>query len=302
MNSNQVEIQNNLKSLKPTSAGKNGGLKTHGIEDDNNGDNKGYKKPIRLRLKELENYNAQLENLIKVQNTKLIEVTETNTHFIAIIAHDLRSPFNAIIGILDVLKESLNDFSIDEIKEFVNIASNSANRTLNLVDNLLAWTISQNKGKSFNPIKINLSQLLLCEMESFILPAKQKQISLKHHIAPDLNASADFEMVKTILRNLISNAIKFTNTGGEIFINAFEDKNYVEIAVKDNGIGIPIQAQKELFRPGMNISTFGTGNEPGTGLGLLLCKEFVDIHCGRIWVESKPGYGSTFKFTLPHYL
>jgi len=144
--------------------------------------------------------------------------------------------------------------------------------------------------------------LLKDEIESINTSARQKQITLNHSIAPNLNIAADIQMVRTILRNLISNAIKYTNTGGKITISASERKQYVEIAVKDNGIGISFEALRNLFKIDGFHSKAGTNNEKGTGLGLLLCKEFIEMHGGDIRVESAQGRGSKFIFTLPHYI
>jgi signal transduction histidine kinase len=301
MNSRQLDFPSSLKSFKNTTDGKNGGQKSQVMTASMANTVQVSEDYFRLRMKKLEERNASLENLVEQRTRKLIEVVATNSKFISIIAHDLRSPFTAIIGVLDTLKESLNEFNILDIEKFVNIASDSANRTLNLLDNLLAWTVSQNKKKNFSPVKINLSKLLKDEIESFSITSIYKQIRLNHHIKSDLNVCADIQMVKTILRNLISNAIKFTNKYGEITISAFESNHFIEIAVRDNGTGISIEAQAELFKITTPHSTKGTGNELGTGLGLILCKEFVEMHGGNIWVESEPGKGSTFKFTLPHY-
>ena len=132
--------------------------------------------------------------------------------------------------------------------------------------------------------------------------AEQKHISLKQDIGQELNVTADLQMVKTILRNLICNAIKYTNENGKIVINALEKKKLVEVDVTDNGIGISKEIQKKLFKIDFLHSTPGTNDEKGTGLGLLLCKEFIELHGGDIWIESQPGRGSRFSFTLPHYL
>lgn len=253
-----------------------------------------------LRLQEVEELNVQLKDTINQRNKKLNEVVATNTKFISIIAHDLRTPFVSILGILEILRESLNDYSIIEIEKYIDMVSNSANRSLNLLDNLLAWTISQNKEKSFNPVKINLFELLVDEIDNMDTSAKQKQIFLNHSIAPNVQVTADLQMVKTILRNLISNAIKYTNSGGEINISARESNQFIEIEVKDNGIGISHENQKTLFNFDVYHTSIGTKSEHGTGLGLLICKEFVQLHGGNIWVESELGKGCEFKFTLPH--
>ena len=254
------------------------------------------------RLQEMEDRNSNLEKLIEQRTKKLNEVVATNTKFLSIIAHDLRSPFCSILGVLEILKVRVNEFNKNEIDNYVDIAYNSANGTLNLLDNLLAWTISQNNGKNFKPVKINLLGLLKDEIESINTSARQKQITLNHSVAPNLNIAADIQMVRTVLRNLISNAIKYTNTGGKITISASERKQYVEIAVKDNGIGISFEARRNLFKIDGFHSKAGTNNEKGTGLGLLLCKEFIEMHGGDIRVESAQGRGSKFIFTLPHYI
>jgi signal transduction histidine kinase len=302
MNLKQLNHPNRLKPAKNTVYNKNERLKSLdllGVVSD-----KGtvYEKNLRLRLQEMEELNANLEKLIEQRTAKLAEIVSTNAKFLSIIAHDLRNPFSSILGILGIIKLSIKDKKIGEIEEYIDMAYNSANNTLILLDNLLVWAVSQNKEKNFNPVKINLYELLGEEIESLNTSAKQKQIALNHSIEPNLNVTADLQMVKTILRNLISNAIKFTNINGEISINALEKQQFVEVAVKDDGIGVSYEAQKNLFRIDLFHSTPGTNNERGTGLGLLLCKEFVELHGGSIWIESEPGKGSRFAFTLPHYI
>ena len=270
-----------------------------GIIDNHDKQSENY---LKFRLKELEELNASLENLVEQRTTELTRVVATNTKFLSIIAHDLRSPFSTILGVLELLKVSLEEYSKNEIEEFMDVAYNSAIRTLNLLDNLLLWAISQNKEKSFNPGKINFYDLVVEEFESINFTARQKQIALNHNIEPNLNIKADLQMVKTILRNLISNAIKYTNTGGEITLIASECKQFIEITVKDNGIGISPETQRNLFRIDSFHSSAGTNNEHGTGFGLLLCIEFVELHGGNIWIESEQGKGSEFKFTLPRYI
>ena len=259
-------------------------------------------KQLLGRLRELEDINTGLELLVEQRTGKLIEIVSTNGKFLSIIAHDLRSPFSSIIGILDLLKMSLKEFNKTEVEEYVDIVYKSANNTLILLDNLLVWAVSQNKEKNFNPVKINLYELLREEIENLRTLAEQKQITIMYSVGTDLNVTADLQMVKTVLRNLISNAIKYTGTNGEISINAKEDNQYVVVAIKDNGTGISPEIRKKLFKIDSLQSTPGTNNEKGTGLGLLLCKEFVELHGGSIWVESEAGKGSRFAFTLPHYI
>jgi signal transduction histidine kinase len=259
-------------------------------------------KQLLIRLHEMEELNTRLELQVEQRTSKLIEIVSTNGKFLSIIAHDLRSPFSSIIGILELLKMSLKEFNKDEIKKYIDIVYNSANNTLTLLDNLLVWAVSQNIEKTFKPVKINLYELLHEEIESLKTLALQKQITMSHTIEPGLNVSADLQMVKTIFRNLINNAIKYTHAYGKIVITAVENKQFVEVTVNDNGIGISDEDRKKLFIVDSFHSTPGTRNEKGTGLGLLLCKEFVELHGGNIRIESEAGKGSRFAFTLPHYI
>ncbi len=293
---------NMLKSVKNTPEGKTAGSSSPHVSDENRSSSKVPKNGEIRRITELEKINTRLESLVEQRSKKLTEIVATNSKFISIIAHDLRSPFHTIMGILELIKESLNNENINEIQQYVEIACDSTLGTLTLLDNLLEWAVSQNNHNSFNPEKVNLHELVAEEIKSINTSAKQKQITLNHSIAPDLKVTADLDMVKTILRNLIGNAIKFTNSGGKIMISAQERKSFVEISVKDSGIGISEEAQRKIFKIDAFQSTAGTNNEKGTGLGLLLCKEFVELHSGNIRVESEPGKGSEFKFTLPHYL
>jgi signal transduction histidine kinase len=257
---------------------------------------------VVLTLQKKEEANAYLEELVESGKNKLNEVVATNARFIKIIAHDLRNPLSTTIGILDLLKENHIECSNAEIMQLINTAYNSANRTLNLLENLLAWSTSQNLEKNFNPVKINLRELVVNEIEHSNSSATLKQINLDHSVGSDLHVTADFEMVKTIFRNLINNAIKYTNTNGSVFIAATEGKKFVKIEISDNGIGMSIKTKGKLFKIDEIHSISGTNNEQGTGLGLLFCKEFIDLHGGKILVESEPGIGSVFRFTLPHYI
>jgi signal transduction histidine kinase len=257
---------------------------------------------LLLRLEEMDRLNASLELLLEQRTSKLTEIVSTNGKFLSIIAHDLRSPFSGIIGILELLKMSLNDLNKEEIEKYVDIAYKSSNNTLELLDNLLVWAISQNKEKNFKPVKINLFELLREEIENLKTVAMQKNIAIKQDIESELNVTADLQMVKTILRNLISNAIKYTKENGEININAREKGSLVEVAVTDNGVGISPETQKKLFMIDHLHSLPGTKNEMGTGLGLMLCKEFVELHGGEIRMQSQMNKGSRFSFTLPHYI
>jgi signal transduction histidine kinase len=292
-----------MKPEKNTTGSKNNSLKSSDISGPipGNGDRPKIDKESRIR--EAEKFNTRVDNLVRQRTKVLMESVETNAKFISILMHDLRSPFISTINVMEILMESMhNGDDIVEIEQYVNIAADSAKKTLRLIDNLLAWAVSQRKEKSFTPVKINLNELLTEEIGNVNITTKLKQITLNHSIPHGLNVTGDIQLVKTILRNLISNAIKFTDKGGKITVSAIESGKFVEVAVKDNGVGISFNAQRNLFKTGAFLSTKGTNNEKGTGIGLLLCKEFVELHGGHIRVISEPGMGCEFKFTLPHYI
>ncbi len=302
MNNKQHYFRNNSKSVKIITYGKSSNLKPAIFASEKNtGSGVFNEKQLTLRLIEMEKVNSNLKTLLEERTSKLVEVVATNAKFLSILAHDLRSPFQAIIGALDLIQDSYNDKDEIEIETYIQMATNSANTTLRLLENLLTWTSLQNTEKNFNPVKIDLYQVILGEIESSNPFATQKLITLAHTIKPNLYANADLQMVKTILRNLINNAIKYSYLGGEININVAEKAKFVEIDITDKGVGISQNAQRELFQHKELHSTRGTKNEYGTGLGLTICKEFVEIHGGFIWIESEPGKGSKFRFTLPLY-
>jgi signal transduction histidine kinase len=298
----QLYISRSMEPAKNPAKGRNKGSNSHDKPTLINHAEITTGNHLMMRLQELEESNANLENIVEQRTNELKKVIETNHKFISILAHDLRSPVSLIITVLELLKKKLNENKINGVEKYINLVSSSASVSLNLLDDLLTWAISQNDERAFNPIKIDLHKLLLSEKESINPLAIQKQITVNYNIETGLNVSADLQMVRTILRNLIGNAIKFTKPSGEITIKASENNQFVEIAVKDNGIGISAESQRDLFKIETVHSTMGTNNEKGTGLGLLLCKEFVEIHGGNIWIESEPCKGSEFKFTLPHYI
>jgi two-component system sensor histidine kinase/response regulator len=168
-----------------------------------------------------------------------------------------------------------------------------------LLENLLEWANSQRGKLSFTPVPVNLNELVKDEFIMVDEMAIGKNIKLKSYVNDSLTIVADKNMIRTILRNLITNSVKFTYKNGQVTVNAVNYNNHIEIAVSDTGIGMSKETISKLFRIDANLSTRGTEDEKGTGLGLFLCKEFVEKHDGKIWVESEEGKGSTFKFLLP---
>ena len=239
------------------------------------------------------------EQTLKESEANLRESNKTKDKFFSIIAHDLRSPFTSMLGFSKMLDKKFDKYDTEKKKKFINIIYQGLQDTYKLLENLLYWSRSQRGTIDFNPEKINFH--LLVEETSGLLrqSAVNKSIQLKNQIAENIYVDVDKDMLSTIIRNLISNAIKFTPKGGKISIEAKNKQQFIEITVKDNGIGIPKEIQSKLFDIGENTSTQGTENETGTGLGLMLCKEFTEKHGGEIWIESEIDKGSEFIFTIP---
>lgn len=236
---------------------------------------------------------------IKESETKLQQLNADKDRFISILSHDLKSPFNALLGFSELLTKNIREFDINQIEEYANYINISAQNANNLLEDLLKWARAQKGDIPFNPQSLNLTEICEDILTGLYQNADEKKIKINYSAFDNLYVIADIDMLKTILRNLVSNAIKFTNNGGEISINAEQTESDITITVSDNGIGIPPDNLSRLFDISEVITTKGTAQETGTGLGLLLCKEFVEIEGGKIWVESTLGEGSKFKFTLP---
>lgn len=233
---------------------------------------------------------------------ELIKMNQDKDKFLSIISHDLRSPFNALIGFSQLLLEMGDDLSVDERKDYASILYDTSKSTLGLLDNLLLWTNSQSGKININLTKVSVYPIVN-EVFSYLASAGQKKnIQLQNNLDKEILVNADINMLNAILRNLVSNAIKFTPEGGKIDIYSNTIGGMVEIAVADNGMGMDETVINTLFSSGTHKSTLGTASEKGTGLGLVLCKEFAEKQGGKIWVESEPGKGSTFKFTLPLFV
>jgi PAS domain S-box-containing protein len=241
------------------------------------------------------------EAALKESETRLRELNATKDKFFSIIAHDLKSPFNSIMGLSELLVEQIRNQDYEGIEEYANIIQNSSKRAMDLLLNLLEWSRSQTGRMEFNPEYIELVSLINEAIELANDPAQQKTITISKELPPKIIAYADKSMVSAILRNLLSNAIKFTRPGGAIKISVHKNKTDLHVCVNDNGVGIAPGDINKLFRLDENHTTLGTKNEKGTGLGLILCKEFIEKHNGKIWIESKAGVGSQFYFTIPNH-
>ena len=239
------------------------------------------------------------EELLKKSENNLREINAAKDKFFNIIAHDLRSPFSSILGFSSLLDEQMEAKDYEGIEEYASYIHKSATHAMSLLENLLNWSRSQTGKMEFKPEYIDLKELLDEALLSLNDVSVQKTISIKTKTDKNVPVIADRTMTGIILRNLISNAIKFSHPGGEIFVSAEQNPNEILVSVKDGGVGITREDMTKLFRIDTNHTTLGTNREKGTGLGLLLCKEFIEKHGGKIWVESEEGKGSTFYFTLP---
>jgi signal transduction histidine kinase len=240
----------------------------------------------------------EAEQMLLQNELHLRKLNATKDKLFSVIAHDLKGPFSNIVGFSTLLNDEFDKFQTSEIKEFVNIISRSAVQTMQLLDNLLDWSRLQQKGIIFNPANIDLTELINDILEQTKGQAGAKGIKLINLVYETLICFADENMLKIIIRNLVSNAVKFTNQGGRVVVNAVKTDNFTEISVTDNGVGIQSENIEKLFKIESEISTRGTASETGTGLGLILCREFVEKHSGNIKVESTPGKGSKFSFTI----
>lgn len=256
-------------------------------------------KTILQQNKELTELNINLENKVEQRTRELCELNATKDKFFSIIAHDLKNPFNTLLGFTELMLDNLDDFDQEKIKEFIEIISDTSKHSYALLENLLEWSRSQTGRIQMKPETINLSKLVEENIDLLSTNAVKKKIRLVNEVASSTIIVADSNMVHTVIRNLISNAIKYTGEDGSITVSAKETNGQIETSVTDTGIGIKPENLEKLFRIDVNYSTKGTANEMGTGLGLILCKEFINKNKGDIWIESDLGKGSSFKFTLP---
>lgn len=244
---------------------------------------------------------ARVKTHLELQQQKqnLKELNATKDKFFSIIAHDLRSPLNQLLGLSEILQKEIESEKVDDAIKLANLINESAKSGRLLLENLLEWSRSQTGSINFMPEVLDLLKITNEVLELIENNAKQKSIKIQSRIHMDLQAFADDNMIKTILRNLISNSIKFTNRGGTIVLDAKKTEEMVIYSISDNGIGINEDDLEKLFRIEINPKSIGKSKEKGTGLGLILCKEFIEIIGGKIWVESIFEKGSTFSFSIP---
>jgi signal transduction histidine kinase len=247
----------------------------------------------------------KLSNLLTEKNTKLLEsetnlkeAIDTKDKFFSIIAHDLKSPLSSLTLVSEMLNENLEDFTPEKMNYYINSISQTSSGLFDLVENLLSWARSQSGKITINIQKINIYEITSKLVGLLNVNADKKNILIENLIEKDTFVSADINLLTLILRNLLVNAIKFTNEGGKVTLSLIENKENVVISVKDTGIGMNKEDQEKLFRIDIDTKNIGNSAEKGTGLGLILCKEFIEKQNGKIWLESELGKGTTFSISL----
>jgi signal transduction histidine kinase len=246
---------------------------------------------------------ARVKTHLSLKKAQQIVEEEVNTKnkFFSIMSHDLRGAFGIIMSFVELIQVNREYLTQDEIDELLNDIAKTSKNTLELLEDLLKWARSQTGAIQFNPEKLVIKDLFtkICEKQKDI--AQAKDIQLSSSATEDKIIVGDSNMLLLIIRNLIANAIKFTNKGGKITVSAEDTGNFIRTEVTDTGVGIKPETISKLFCINSKVSTSGTDNEQGSGLGLVLCKEFVKINGGEIGVESIPGEGTTVWFTIPKY-
>ncbi len=240
----------------------------------------------------------ETEEKLRKYSEELKELNSTKDKFLSIIAHDLKSPFSTLLGFLDLLRSEAPNLSKDELDQFVQHAYNSGMKVYKLLENLLEWAYLQKGQVVVSKAEFYLKAHADHSIDILLERAKEKEIKIINKIPEGIKVFADPNMIQTVIRNITNNAIKFTKRGGRIVLSAKEEQDFVTVSIKDNGIGMPPEVQKEIFRLGFHHTSKGTAGEVGTGLGLIICKDMIDKNGGNIWVESKVGKGTTFYFTL----
>ncbi len=244
---------------------------------------------------------SKLNLLLTQSENKLKKFMLDRERIISIISHDLKTPFTGVLGFAEILLSDIESLTPNEIRQFARNIHDSASLLVQLLNSLMEWARLGSGKAEYKPGKIELEKIVDETILVLSNSARKKNILIQRDIMENHFVNADKRMLRSIFQNLIFNSIKFTYRNGNILITAREENDFLIVGVKDSGTGILGANKEKLFNPEKHFSSTGTENEKGTGLGLLMCKDFVELHGGRIWVESEPGSGSVFYFTLPLY-
>jgi len=242
---------------------------------------------------------TSIEEKLRYSESRLRDSNEIKDRILAIIGHDLRSPISTSINGLEALLDNYADISDETKRDLLVLLLRGTREALNLLEDLLAWARNNSQGYKLQKTVFRISEMLERETGKLLPLAAEKGINLTLGSVQDAEVVADLNMIKTVLRNLVSNAIKFTAKGGNIYISSEIEGKQACICVRDTGVGMEARIVEKLFSPGELVSTRGTNNEKGSGFGLIVTKEFISKNDGTLSVESVPGEGSTFRFTLP---
>ncbi|MDO6515727.1 PAS domain-containing sensor histidine kinase [Zobellia uliginosa] len=243
--------------------------------------------------------NKKAEETLHQNEAELIKMGATKDKLLSIIAHDLRSPFNNITMLSDMASNAITSNNLSQCKECLELIDTTTQNAIYLLDNLLSWAKSQSGQIDIKFEKINLDQIVNETLELSRAIAKTKKISLSYIENENIEVVSDPKVIKTIIRNLVSNAIKFTPSGGHINVSTVSNKEQVEVTVADNGVGMSQEDCQKLFHINSDHGRIGTAKEKGSGFGLILSKDLVEKIGGKIWADSTQGKGSEFKFTIP---
>jgi len=243
--------------------------------------------------------NDKFQNNIIDLNKKVMKDSVEKDKFFSIISHDLMNPFNALLGFSEMLVVSAKNGDKEDCVEYSQIVHQSTKRILNLLQNLLVWSRMQNGKMKYAPKSVRIDELVSNTMMIVAPIAQNKEIKLEWSVNIDVSATIDPNMIGSVLQNLVTNAIKFTKRGGSVTLKAFVELNNLKFTISDTGVGMNEEQLNKLFKLDKTYTSMGTDDEVGTGLGLIICKEFIESHHGKIWVESTLGKGSSFCFSIP---
>lgn len=250
---------------------------------------------------------APEELLVRLQNhiknklhlDKLELINKTKNKFLSLIAHDLRNPFTILLNFSEILYQNFDEFTDEKKKDYIKYILDSSQQSYNLLENLLRWARSQSGLMEFYPVKIDVTEIIKENILFTAGYAQNKNLNVKLKQDSNIYVRADRNMLATVIRNLLINAIKYTQQHGDIFIDTQIQNSFAEISFADTGVGIEKERLELMFRIDKKVKTEGTNHEGGTGLGLIICREFIEKQGGKIWVQSKIGEGSRFTFSIP---